>query len=61
MLKIRLNEQGKKLHPHLANEWLAVYGYNPFTCLFIIWDETIGEWVYISTNECEGRKHEAVE
>lgn len=55
MLKIWLNEQGKKLFPHLADEWLVVYGYNPITHSFIIWDKIMGEWVYISINQCEGR------
>ena len=61
MLKIWLNEQGKKIHPHLANEWLVVYGYNPNSYSFIIWDEIMAEWVFISLNQCEGRRDEAVE
>ena len=61
MLKIWLNERGKKIHPHLANEWLVVYGYNPDSYSFIIWDEIMHEWVYISTNHCEGRRYETVE
>lgn len=55
MPKIWLNEQGKKTYPHLANEWLAVYGYDPNSYSFIIWDEIMDEWVYISINQCEGR------
>lgn len=61
MPKIWLNERRKKLYPHLANEWLVVYGYNPVTYSFIIWDEIMDEGVYISTNHCEGRRDEAVE
>lgn len=61
MPKIWLNERGKKIHPHLANEWLVVYGYNPDSYTFIIWDEIMYKWVYISTSHCEGRRDEAVE
>ena len=55
MLKIRLNEQGKEIHPHLANEWLIVYGYNSVLYSFIVWDEIIHEWIRIPTTCCEGR------
>ena len=61
MPKIWLNERGRELYPHLANEWLTVYGYNPDSYSFIIWDEIMHAWVYISTSHCEGRRDEAVE
>ena len=56
MPKVYLNERGKKVYPHLANEWLVVYGYDPILYSFIIWDEITHEWVSIPTHYCEGRK-----
>jgi len=61
MPKIRLNERGKEIFPHLANEWLAVYGYDPVSYSFLVWDEIWGGWLYISINHCEGRRDTAVE
>jgi hypothetical protein len=60
MPKIWLNERGKKIHPHLANEWLVVYGYNPNSYSFIIWDNITQAWVDISIHHCEGGKDEMV-
>lgn len=57
MPKIWLNEQGKKAYPHLANEWLVVYGYDPIVYVFIVWDEITHEWVCIPTSCCEGRSY----
>lgn len=61
MPKIWLNERGKKIYPHLANEWLVVYGYDLVSGSFIVWDEIMHEWVSISKTQCEGRRDEAVE
>lgn len=61
MPKIWLKERGKQNHPHLANEWLVVYGYDPILCSFIVWDEIMAKWVSIPINHCEGRRDEAVE
>lgn len=61
MPKIWLNERGKQNHPHLANEWLVVYGYDPILYSFIVWDEIIHKWVSIPSTQCEGRRDEAVE
>ena len=61
MPKIWLNEKGKLLQPHLANEWLVVYGYDPILYSFIIWDEILAKWVSIPILQCEGRRDEAVE
>lgn len=60
MPKIWLNERGKKIHPHLANEWLVVYGYDPILYSFIVWDEIMAKWVSIPIKHCEGRKGDAV-
>ena len=60
MPKIWLNEQGKKAYPHLANEWLVVYGYDPIAHTFIIWDEITHTWVGVPTSYCEGRRDEEV-
>lgn len=58
MPRIWLNERGKQNHPHLANEWLVVYGYDPILYSFIVWDEILAKWVSIPINQCEGRKEE---
>lgn len=55
-MKIILNLQGRKVYPHLAEEWLNVYGFNPNTYSFVVWDKILNEWIYISTNYCEGEK-----
>jgi hypothetical protein len=61
MPKIWLNERGKQFHPHLADKWLVVYGYDPNSYSFVIWDEIMGKWVSISSTHCKGGKDEAVE
>lgn len=60
MPKIWLNERGRKNYPHLANEWLMVYGYDPIAHVFIVWDEITHTWVGVPTSYCEGRKDEEV-
>lgn len=61
MPKIWLNEKGKAIYPHLANEWLVVYGYDSNLYSFIVWDEINTKWVSISILQCEGRRDVAVE
>lgn len=54
MKKIWLNKYGINRYPHLANEWLDVYGYRPDNYSFIIWDRYRCEWGYVKLSECEG-------
>lgn len=61
MPKIWLNERGRELYPHLANEWLLVYGFNSDCKQFLVWDEIMYRWLYISIVFCEGRREGAVE
>lgn len=55
-MKIILNSQGEKLHPHLAKERLDIYGFivNPYS--FVVWDKILNQWIYIPTYLCEGEK-----
>lgn len=55
MLKIWLNDRGRKIYPHLAYEWLDVYGFNSNTYSFLVWDKIMSSWEYIDTNLCEGK------
>lgn len=55
-MKIILNSQGEKLHPHLAKEWLDIYGFNSNTYSFVVWDKILNQWIYIPTHQCEGEK-----
>lgn len=57
MLVIWLSEEGGEIYPHLINEWLTVYGYDPISRSFIIWDEIMYKWVNISVTLCEGRNN----
>ena len=56
MLEVWLNSRGCKEYPYLANEWLLVYGYDPHTNTFLIWNEIYTCWAHIPTYYCEGRQ-----
>lgn len=60
MATIQLNERGRELYPYLAGEWLVVYGFNSDCKQFLVWDEIMCRWLYISIAFCEGRNDEAV-
>ena len=60
MATIQLNERGRELYPYLADEWLAVYGFNSDCKQFLVWDGIMCRWLYIPIAFCEGRNDEAV-
>ena len=60
MATIQLNKEGGELYPYLAGEWLVVYGFNSDCKQFLVWDEIMCRWLYISIAFCEGRNDEAV-
>lgn len=55
MRQVWLNEFGVSLYPHLANEWLDVYGFDSTSKSFVIWDKVVNEWALISMSFCEGK------
>ena len=55
MPQVWLNEFGVMLYPHLANEWLDVYGFESASKSFVIWDKVVNEWVLIGMSFCEGK------
>lgn len=55
-MKIILNLHGRKVYPHLAEGWLNVYGFNPNTYSFVVWDKILNEWIYIPVDYCEGEE-----
>lgn len=55
MPQIWLNEFGVLLYPHLANEWLDVYGFDSASKSFVVWDKVVNEWVLIGMSFCEGK------
>lgn len=61
MIKIWLNDEGKKIFPWLANEWHSIYGcdFDPkYKHFFIIWDNIYCQWRKIPLSICEGGKNE---
>lgn len=54
MRQVWLNDYGRELYPHLANEWLDVYGFDPVAKAFVVWDKVVNEWVFIGLRFCEG-------
>lgn len=55
MPQVWLNEFGVMLYPHLANEWLDVYGFESASKSFVIWDKVVNKWVLIGMSFCEGK------
>lgn len=55
MPQVWLNEFGVMLYPHLANEWLDVYGFESASKSFVVWDKVVNEWVLIGMSFCEGK------
>lgn len=55
MPQVWLNNYGRELYPHLANEWLDVYGFDSASKSFVIWDKITNEWVLIGISFCEGK------
>lgn len=55
MRQVWLNEFGVSLYPHLANEWLDVYGFDSTSKSFVIWDKVVNEWALIGMSFCEGK------
>lgn len=51
---IKLNARGCKVYSWLIGTKLLVYGYNPNTYSFIIWDDIMSQWIHIAENQCEG-------
>ena len=60
MATIQLNERDRELYPYLAGEWLVVYGFNSDCKQFLVWDEIVCRWLYISIAFCKGRNDDAV-
>jgi hypothetical protein len=56
MLEIWLNARGCEHYPYFSGEWLLVYGYDPHTNTFMVWNDIYNSWSHIPVYYCEGRQ-----